>query len=968
MNRNHTAYGLIFCIICSLFFRAEVSAQAVSKNDLLKITAAADTFRNQHPIEKLYLQLDKPYYAVGDTIWFKAYLLNDYLIPSDKSRIINIDIANDSNKVIKQYRVTAERGLSGGNISLNEKEGFTAGTYTIRAYTNWMRNFGNDYFFYKSIYVSGSNENNLLVNTLFNTSDVNNAYVLSAKLLFSDINKIPFSVAPLRLDVMNGNKRLYRQKLQTGVDGSLDINFNIPEKPAALTIIAENERKDKKAIIPVDIKRPENADVQFLPEGGNLIAGLPAHIGFKAIGENGKAIDISGIITDHNQNKVAEFKSLYSGIGSFDLAVESGKVYTAKVTLPGGLIKEYPLPNVKNAGLVLRIKNPMESDSVSVSVAATNDVVRAQNSYYLIGKARGIVCYAAIFDFHESNAINRKIAKSLFPTGIAHFTIMTANRQPLNEWLVFIDHHDNLDIQFKTDKQNYSSKDSINLQITVKDNNGNPVKGNFSLAVTDDAQVKTDSLNNENFITKMLLTSDLKGYIEQPGYYLNSKTTEAWQALDNLLLTQGWVGYDWGHVFNPPAFAFRPERELAVNGSVLNVFNKPVKGTNVLLFSKLPAILMDTITDENGKFVFDGFPRVDTPIFVLKAVNKSGKSFNVRINVDDIKPPDFIKPAGPVLMPWYVNSDSTLLNYAKNHSLLMRQENFPMGGHILKEVKIKAKKIVHGSQNLNGPGEADIILDEKDMEAAGKKTLLQLLQENVKGFTEGVFTTGGRKGVNDAFLSAYVTDLFPSMSWYFIGGKPMKLIVDGISVSKAISHPTPAVNASFFDMRDYLKSHSAEDVKGIEIIHTAGYAAAYLSRFDPGDVIIQAMYNFPPIDISASDFAFVEITTRGGHGPIIDNTPGMYLYKPLPLSLPKQFYSPRYTVTTKDTIKDYRSTIFWAPNVLTDKEGKATVTFYAADKKGIYTVIVEGTDGNGAIGSGRSKVNIKDRQIYLRSE
>ncbi len=962
MNRNRTIYQLILCIICSLFFKIEVSAQAVSKNDLLKITAAADTFRNQHPIEKLYLQFDKPYYAVGDTLWFKAYLLNDYLRPSDKSQIINIDIANDSNKVIKQYRVPAEGGLAWGNISLDEKEGFTTGTYTIRAYTNWMRNFGNDYFYYKTFYVSGANENNLLVNTLISTSATNGARVLSAKLLFSDINKMPFAVAPLRLDVVNASKRLYRQKLQTGVDGSLDINFNIPDKLTGLTIIAENEQKDKNAIIPVNLNRPENADVQFLPEGGSLVTGLPAHIGFKAIGENGKGIDISGFITDHNQNKVAEFKSLRNGMGSFDFVAEEREVYTAKVTLPGGLIKEYPLPAIKNTGMVLKVKNTMESDSVIVSVAATNDVVQSGNSYYLIGKARGVVCYAAIFNFSEGNSIKRKIAKSLFPTGITHFTIMTANRRPLNERLVYIARHDNLNIQLTTNKQNYGSRDSVALKIKVTDNTGNPVQGNFSLAVTDDAQVKTDTLNGENIIARMLLTSDLKGYVEEPSYYLNSKTTEALQALDNLLLTQGWIGYDWGQVFNPPAFAFKPERELVVNGSVLNVFNKPVKGTNVLLFSKSPAILMDTITDENGKFVFDGFPRVDTPIFVLKAVNKNGKSFNVRISMDDVKPPDFIKPAGPVLMPWYVNSDSTLLNYAKTHALIKQQENFTMGGHILKEVKIKAKKIVHGSQNLNGPGEADIVLDEKDMEAAGKKTLLQLLQENVKGFREGVFTPGfSLTAVEDMFLSAYVTDLFPSSSWYFIGGKPMKLIVDGMSVSKAISHATPAVNASFFDMRDYLKSHSAEDVKGIEIIHTAGYAAAYLTRFDPGGLLIHAMYNNPPVDISASDIAFVEITTRGGHGPIIDNTPGMYLYKPLPLSLPKKFYSPRYAVKNKDTVKDYRSTIFWAPNVLTDKEGKATVSFYAADKNGTYAVIIEGTDGNGAIGSKRSKISVQGR-------
>src|SRR6185312_12373143 len=99
---------------------------------------------------------------------------------------------------------------------------------------------------------------------------------------------------------------------------------------------------------------------------------------------------------------------------------------------------------------------------------------------------------------------------------------------------------------------------------------------------------KTDSLNDESIITRMLLTSDLKGYIEQPGYYF-SKSGEAWKALDNLLLTQGWIGYDWQQVVNPPVITYRPEREFTVKGRVLNAFNKPVKKAHVLLFSKSPA-------------------------------------------------------------------------------------------------------------------------------------------------------------------------------------------------------------------------------------------------------------------------------------------------------------------------------------------------------------------------------------------
>ncbi len=308
-------------------------------------------------------------------------------------------------------------------------------------------------------------------------------------------------------------------------------------------------------------------------------------------------------------------------------------------------------------------------------------------------------------------------------------------------------------------------------------------------------------------------------------------------------------------------------------------------------------------------------------------------------------------------MPWYVNSDSTLLNYAKTHALIKQHENFPMGGHILKEVKIKAKKIIKDSQNLNGPGEADIILDEKDMEAAGKKTLLQLLQENVKGFKIGVVK-------QDWFFIQDVKipiELHQGMvvsgphEWYFINDKPVKVYIDGISVTDIYPNTDAEIlrySDCFTNLVNYLNGHSAEDIKGIEVDVSDKYTSTYVTRHVP----MWLQFNTNPDDV-----AFIEITTRSGHGPVIDNTPGMYLYKPLPFIVPKQFYSPRYTVKNKDTIKDYRSTIFWAPYVLTDKEGKATVSFYASDKRGTYTVIVEGTDGNGAIGSQRSKINVKDK-------
>ncbi len=924
------------------------------KADLLKITAASDSLNKILPFEKIYLQFDKPYYAIGDTIWFKAYLLNSALQASGKSGILNIDMLSDSGKIVKQYRLPVQNGLSWGNLFLDDKD-FTLGTCTLRAYTNWMRNFGDAYFYYQTIAVSGPNENTLLVNTLYNATSPNGNTTVNARLLFSTINQTPYAIEPLSLQLIANGKHLNSQKVQTGVDGALDVNFAIPQKATNMALIAENRQKNKKAIIPIILNRPANADVQFLPEGGSLVAGLPANIGFKAVGEDGKGLNVTGTVFNSAQQQVAAFKSIHNGMGCFGLTVVAGENYTAKVTLADGSTKEYPILQSKITGTVIQIKNPSEADSVEVTVATTNDVVQSGESFFLIAKARSVVCYAAIISFRDGNIVKRKIAKSLFPSGIARFTLMTTKYQPLNERLIFIDHNDNLNIKVITAKPFYGKRDSVGIKLKVTDQNGGAVTGNFSVAVTDNATVKPDSVNGKNIVNHILLTSCLKGYVETPAWYFSSKSAEKWQALDNLLLTQGWTAYDWQQILNPQPITFEAETEFMVKGHVFNLFNKPVKASHVLLFSKSPAMLLDTVTNDNGSFVFDHLPQIDTPIFTLKAVNKNGKSFNVGITVDEIKPPDFIKPSAPALMPWYVNSDTTLLNYTKTKALLI-QQNYRAGGHLLKEVKITAKKIIKDSQNLNGPGDADLVLDEKDMEKAGKKTLLQLLEENVKGFGESIFAQGGFKAMQDSFLMAYVAE-HKTMQWYFVNRKPVKFIFDGVSLAQVISSPEDPV--FFLTIKDYLSGHSAEDVKGIEVIHSPGYAAAYLTRFAPDHLLIDAIYHNPPVNIAPSDIAIVEITTRGGHGPLIDYTPGMYLYKPLPISEPKQFYKLKYAIRdTANHDMDLRSTIDWEPNIITDKNGEATFSFYTADKPSTYFIIINGADMNGNLGFKTAKIKV----------
>jgi hypothetical protein len=135
---------------------------------------------------------------------------------------------------------------------------------------------------------------------------------------------------------------------------------------------------------------------------------------------------------------------------------------------------------------------------------------------------------------------------------------------------------------------------------------------------------------------------------------------------------------------------------------------------------------------------------------------------------------------------------------------------------------------------------------------------------------------------------------------------------------------------------------AADDIRGIEIMSSIKYLRPYFPKNPLFD---------PPI--------LIEITTWGGNGIFFKNEPGTYVYKPMPFTSSKQFYSPKYSIKKPAGLTDLRSTIYWEPDLITDASGKASVSFYSSDRSGTYSVIVEGSDLNGGIGRETGKIVIK---------
>jgi hypothetical protein len=810
-------------------------------------------------------------------------------------------------------------GISFGQMVLDKT--VAEGSYTLRTYTNWMENQGEQSLFSKQVYISNTSDDVWLISSDSKLTKKQGDNNIQTVLKFTNANNDPIRLKEMQLWIKNGNRTLSKDNVQTDIAGKLDVNFNLPEAVDSkhLVIIAQDMRKgeiSRKLTIPVPLARPEKVDVQFLPESGELVAKLPTRIGFKAVSEDGKGADVNGEVIDSKGAVITTFRSQHKGMGSFDLTPDAGVIYSAKVMLPGGGFNIYPLPQVQAKGINMHISNFSGRDSLLVTINTSPGILKTSDTYSLVAQSGGTVCYAANLSF-SGEIIHGAINKDRFVTGITRFTLFNANQVPIAERLVYIDHHDELRVSLNTDKLSYQPKDSIALHLKVTDKNNRPVIGSFSLSVTDNGQIKADSSNVPDIKSYMLLCGNLKGAIEDPGYYFNDKNADKNETLDNLLITQGWVGYDWKDVFNPKYQPpFKPEPEIEVAGQISRIDNRQVSGLSVVLIStKKPVLLRGTTSDTNGRFVFKNLPRIDTINFMVQVKDKKGKMFEANVNIDEFRPAKITQLNTVLLKPWYVNSDSTLLNYMNQNEAYIKaaeKTRYPAGTKQLKEVIIKGLKTVKGSHFFAGYGAVpDLVLDEADMRKANKMTIEELLARKVKGFTSNPYPCNG----------------FPHSLEFTIGCNPIVFFVDGFAVDEFYS-PQPGFTDHHEYIRSFIGAFTAEDVRGIE-------------------------------EKDKKDYSIIEITTWSGNGAFMKRPNGRYLYRPMPITWPRQFYKPKYTAKSNNPLADLRPTVYWEPNIITDTAGKATVWFYAKGRPGVYSGVLQGSDLSGNIGIGKIIVNVK---------
>jgi hypothetical protein len=491
--------------------------------------------------EKIYVQTDKSFYLSGEICWFKSYVVDASLQkPFSLSKVAYVELLNHDSKPVLQGKISMEKGTGNGSFFLPLY--LPSGSYKIRAYTNWMKNFGPEYFFEKNITV---------LNTLKNGRD------------------------------------------------------SLQQKPAVY-------------------------DIRFFPEGGNLVDGIPSVVGFKAVDENGKGVNVEGDIVDQDKKNIAHFQSQLLGMGRFNITASAAAQYKAYVRIGQSELTVVNFPPVSPKGYVVKVT----ADSGNqVTIQAYSNYEADDRPLYLLIHTRGIVKLARPLTLLHGKA-SLTIQKSELGEGISSITLFNANQQPVCERLIFRMPAP-LDISAQSEMEEYQTRKKITANIHINSPLHDTTASSLGLSV-----YRIDSLQYEegpDIRCYLYLGSDIRGNIEHPEYYFNHGGSAVEMGLDNLMLTQGWRRFKWEDVLQgrQPDYEYIPEwAGHQVNGHITDRSSGgPLENQSVYLAGPgIKSQLAGCVSKKNGQLLFD-FPHLQgSNVLVMQAENRKDSSYRLDIS------------------------------------------------------------------------------------------------------------------------------------------------------------------------------------------------------------------------------------------------------------------------------------------------------------------------------------------------
>ncbi len=883
--------------------------------------------------EKVYVHTDNQCYFVGDTLWYKAYVVRaDDHLPTDMSRLLYVELLSPDGLLVERQTVivSPDGGYSCGQFALQDS--LYSGYYELRAYTRWMLNFNVREHYYRT----------------------DETWAFYNRQMAADYYR-----------VWDG---LYSRVLPV---------YSKPDDPGDYD--ARRMYQRPKTRLPR--QKSDDLIVSFYPEGGHLIAGVENHVAFEVTDQHGQAVDISGTVTVSQQQTI-NIRTEYMGRGSF-VVTPLVRRLKASFTWHG---REWTvdLPRAEARGAALHL----DGNSLTIIPASLSP----DEDYAVSVLCRGSLCFfQALPNLHlQPSTLNLPLDS--LPTGVADVTLFDGNGQILADRLFFVNNHEHDDALITTSvapNHTYAPYEQVELPVALQ---GVSQPTTFSIAVRD-SYTEEPTYDDGNLMTSMLLSSELRGFIAHPAHYFEADDQEHCRHLDLLMMVQGWRKYPWQQLAQGDRdMRYQPEKTLTVEGTVYKMLAvTPVEpdevdqwqygvGLHSHTADEDPTAYVDPWADEPAD---DGLISTDDPgtggggnytTFNMQLGSIADANSNLGINHGNLRREvlveaeisvggetvgsiqrtqngHFLFEVPPFYgLAWlnmkaYKEQDSLRKNMASRRDATVTNEDAFPDFYIKRDLFFPIFTHDYTFYEKHQPEYATEMLIDTLSDLSMENDVYQIANVNVRGHRRGRRAVDWHKPafVMDAYdIYNDITDRGLSFGKLDMRQFPLQVcrLLFG-NMNRPISYNVDGRLEGHTYYRNYSPYTS-----GSEAEEAGLFVANRTSQYMYGQLKMKRLQNvrvFTDYEPRTEDSLMVreshspdatvdlQLIPNGGVQPTFRDRHILFYG----ITEPMDFYQPNYSELQPGAAPppDYRRTLYWNPNAVTDDQGRFTATFYNNGKE-----------------------------------
>ncbi len=717
------------------------------------------------------------------------------------------------------------------------------------------------------------------------------------------------------VELLDASSRLIEQKTTPVFEGTGHGQFELPvtlpagiyflraysptmlNYDAGFTYIKRINISGKNTQNTIAAQKPAATRIEFFPEGGNFVTGLSNTIAYKATNEAGLPVAVSGLVKNEANETVAEFSSYHDGMGFFDLVPQGKNTYY--IILNGDpAAKKYMLPPQSAKGIILKVISSGKTKSFEI-LQHTGDP--AFEVAYMIGQMQHNTAFKTSFP-EKKNRLTGNIQTEDFPSGILHITAFNKDGIPLAERLTFVNNREYIQGgELTIDTLDFSEKGKNVFTLSLKDT----VQGSFSMAVTD-AAFEYLPKRTENILSGLLLTADIKGYVHDPAYYFSSDADTVANALDLVMMTNGWRRFKWTTIDKdfPATPVYKDPGYITLTGKVnIEGTKKPFADKELLTLivaADSSRTLQMVRTNAKGQYRLDSLFFFDKANIFINDPKRKGRKFIDVFGDEHVLSKPYVLPGintgiYPLPAAIYTTTQQRLID--NEYDAITKANGLLLKGITVKS-RPKTRQEEFEEKNVSALFTGG---DVRSLSLLGKPTvgyanILDYLQARLPGLEVrkmnfGEYRIGFR--LTSSFSSSPVPTIF------------LDEALSDVSMLAAL----PAEQVALVKMYSHFVATPGGGIGGVLAVYTKKAADLKLEIPSTGDVLKYKGY-----------------------------------------SVIKEFYSPDYSVDTLKNANDKRITLLWSPDIwVSDINPNIPVSFYNNDRTRLFKVVVEGMSSTGKL-------------------